>query len=458
MTVIKVEKKYQNIAKKKKKKSTLAETSVYRIYKQCFVYHTLLGLFRSKFCNNTNHISTGQNEYYHFLIKDMIRHLKTFGPGYVNFFEVFFIFFMNYKNIQYIMKHLFKFYHLDLNIVESISQYFIQIKNLNDIDQCFKNDVMVAGCLRLISLPDPITKQMQQNLLFDKNAAVKFKGWSERESRLAYKILICDKRLEEMYKYGSLRVLTESVLDIFMETFGRSFSRKTVKKNLISTLFYADEEEILQYNNNKNIQYICSLSLFCCLCCFAISFFFVFVCIFSRNQFRSQDVEIDACNLKNSVIGLDGKAIKKLDRYDQKRTQPIPPEQVCFDVDSSRDIQQVQQFNQFQTGAKASINHNKGGKKQGSINRNKGGNKFQKQHRKKKNNNTKQYKKKQSKNYQTEEETEEEPIANRTRKKQTKRKEYGLVGKRSSHFGIISTNPQRIPEPPPLLSPPSTKK
>ena len=54
-------------------------TKIFSQYKQAFIWHTLNSLFYCKYCNNTNHHCTGQNEYYHRIIKALVKTKTIFA-------------------------------------------------------------------------------------------------------------------------------------------------------------------------------------------------------------------------------------------------------------------------------------------------------------------------------------------------------------------------------------------
>ena len=238
----------KNDKKSQAKSNSKRYTPIYNVYKQCFVYHTMLGLYNSKYCNNTNHQCTGQNEYYHRMMKALLKHLCIFGSNFVNYLEVFFVFYINAKNIEFIFKNIFKFYNIDIKALHSIDLFFKGIINLDNFDTAFTHELRAVGNVRIIELPDPVTRQKKLNEYFAKVGAVKFAGWGEKETRLAYKILISDSRMTNIYKQGKIRVLTDEILDIFMETFS-SFNRKVVRQQLVNRIFFANEDEIQQYNH-----------------------------------------------------------------------------------------------------------------------------------------------------------------------------------------------------------------
>ena len=234
-----------------------------------------MGLYLSKYSNNTNHKGTGQNEYYHRIIKQLVSHVDYYAGLYATYLAIFFVFFMNDKNIKYINENRGKFYNISDAILTDLKNFFIRIKNLQMLRNAFPKS-KVFGSVVLINLPNPVVKKYELYKKYKANNALKKAGFGQKELELAYQMIKSDKIIVKLINQNPLHILTDEIFDRFMQVFD-SFSPDIVKKNLLNNFFYASKEDY-----DKFQQYIKQIFLFCFFLFFMLSIFFIekylFVC------------------------------------------------------------------------------------------------------------------------------------------------------------------------------------
>ena len=189
----------------------------------------------------------------------MVKHIQVFSVDLVHLLELFFVFYCNYKNLQYIKKNIWKYFNVPLTVIQQLGLFFDDIINLNNFEKHFKSSIiLVHGCVKLIQLPDPVSKQLDEYQFFKKSNAYKYTAWTDRESHLAFNMLMSNEKLNSIYKPGQIRILTEPVLDIYMKTFS-NYSRDVVKQGLLNNIFFCDADDMKKFDQ---LQYLLHIHIY----------------------------------------------------------------------------------------------------------------------------------------------------------------------------------------------------
>lgn len=164
----------------------------------------------------------------------------------MSFLSLYFVFYMNDKNLQYILRHRKKFYNITEEQICVLDDFFISIKNLIDFDSSF-NDIRRCGCVSIIRLCDPYLRQKKEYEFLLKKNAFKNASWGQHESELAFKLLTTNKKIMSLVQQNDFRILTDDILDVFCNEFVH-ISKEEVKKNLVSKFFYGTQKEYDNFN------------------------------------------------------------------------------------------------------------------------------------------------------------------------------------------------------------------
>ena len=121
------------------------------------------------------------------------------------------------------------------------------------------------GVIHLIDLPDPVERKAKQYALFEKNKAFKRDEFGDKEINLCWKLLSSNDKIQQLLNQSLLNVLTDDILDLFVDVF-KEYDRAIVKKNLLTHLFWASENDIEAYKQSDHLlaflNHICLFLLF----------------------------------------------------------------------------------------------------------------------------------------------------------------------------------------------------